>query len=170
MKNEKRQKAFTLVELLVVITIIGTLSGIVLVSLSGARSRARDAIRQSDIRQLVSAQGIYYGFNDGYYTSVPPGEGGSPSIGRYLSPMHDPRCPGSECVDYVWRTNTGDLNCDSSQLDSEAGEWFCVYAVMEEKSTDPNNTIYFCASHRGTKKVELGLGETPSVSGSCTCF
>jgi len=56
----RKQKGFTLIELLVVIAIIGILATIVMVSLNTARSKARDARRVSDIRQLQLALQMYY--------------------------------------------------------------------------------------------------------------
>lgn len=58
MKNTK--KGFTLIELLVVIAIIGVLSAIGLVALTGARGKARDAKRVSDLRTYSLAFQSHY--------------------------------------------------------------------------------------------------------------
>jgi type II secretion system protein G len=62
----KKQKGFTLVELLVVISIIGLLASIVLVALNGARSKARDAKRIADLSQISKALELYYNANNAY--------------------------------------------------------------------------------------------------------
>ena len=49
-KNDK--KGFTLIELLVVVSIIGLLSTMAVVSLNGARKKARDAKRVSEVKQI----------------------------------------------------------------------------------------------------------------------
>jgi len=59
-KKFKIQSAFTLIELLVVISIIGILSTLSVVALNNARSKARDARRLSDIKQINLALELYY--------------------------------------------------------------------------------------------------------------
>ena len=53
-------RGFTLIELLVVIAIIAILSSVVLSSLNSARAKSRDAIRKTNIDQLVKATNLYY--------------------------------------------------------------------------------------------------------------
>src|SRR3989344_5865679 len=64
MKNNK--KGFTLIEILIVISVIGILASIVLVNLGGFRSRGRDARRISDLRTIQNALELYYA-NGGEY-------------------------------------------------------------------------------------------------------
>jgi len=57
--TKKTQSGFTLIELLVVISIIGILSTIVMISLNGARAKARDAVRMQDIHEINNAIQLY---------------------------------------------------------------------------------------------------------------
>ena len=56
--NSKR--GFTLIELLVVISIIALLASIIFSAVTAARSKARDAERISDMRQLSNAINLYF--------------------------------------------------------------------------------------------------------------
>ncbi len=161
MLNNK--KGFTLVELLVVIAIIGTLSGIVLVSLGGARAKARDAVRQSDMRQVVTGQELYYADNGKYFTDDGSGDG-IPAISTYLQALDDPL----GTVHYIWKDNTAALDCAGENYDALINQWFCAYAILEEDSSISGNTLYFVATHLGSKKLDLD--DAPTTIAGCTCF
>ncbi|MGA2910623.1 MAG: prepilin-type N-terminal cleavage/methylation domain-containing protein [Candidatus Microgenomates bacterium] len=65
---------FTLIELLVVISIIGILATLVVANLSSARSRARDAERKSDLKNIQTALRLYYNDYNGYPKSDSQGD------------------------------------------------------------------------------------------------
>lgn len=60
MPSPKSNKAFTLIELLMVIAIIGLLSSVIFVALSSARAKARNAVRLSNIKNYVTVFEIVY--------------------------------------------------------------------------------------------------------------
>ncbi len=135
------KKGFTLIELLVVIAIIGILSGIVLVSLGGARSKARDAKRQSDIRQISLAQEMYYDTVEGY-ALIEVGLDGrltTTKIGTYLDPL--PKDSGGGKV--VGCNDTKDAAYKGFASLAGAQE-YCIYTCLE------GGTQVFAASEKGT--------------------
>jgi len=62
----RRQEGFTLIEMLVVVAVVGLLSSVVVVGLSGARAKARDARRVADVRQIQNELETLYTDADGY--------------------------------------------------------------------------------------------------------
>lgn len=66
------ERGFTLIELMVVISIIGILAGQLIVAVEAARVRARDADRLNTVRQLQTALELHY-TEHGSYPTLPSG-------------------------------------------------------------------------------------------------
>lgn len=71
MKYRKTQFGFTLVEILVVIAIIGSLSSIVLVSLNSARTKGENSAMIQQVNEYITAINLAYRMNGEAYPSVP---------------------------------------------------------------------------------------------------
>lgn len=63
------KKAFTLIEMLVVVSLIGILAAIALVSFGGAQKQARDTTRKSDLKQYQNSLEVYGNMASGLYPS-----------------------------------------------------------------------------------------------------
>jgi len=148
-RNPKKAIHFLIVGLIIpAIYIIGILASIVLVSLGGARGKARDAMRQADMRQVATAQEIYYYDGEKKYVTNVAKTDGTPAIGTYLDALIDPQ---GATKGYNWLANT---TCDQK---------FCAYATLENKGTCAT-TRYFAASEKGTKEL------CTAPTDGCACF
>ena len=65
--KQERQKGFTLIELMVAITIIGLLASTVLASLANSRRAARDVTRIQTVKEIQKALELYRNVNGGNY-------------------------------------------------------------------------------------------------------
>lgn len=61
-----RRKAFTLIELLIVIAIIGVLAGLIIATTGVARPAARDAKRAANLDEIRTALEMYHTQNEAY--------------------------------------------------------------------------------------------------------
>ena len=119
-RRKKSTSGFTLIELLVVIAIIGVLSSVVLASLNTARTKARDARRVTDIKQIQIALELYFdGAGNGQYPdrtsgtcSNPPTTAVTDSYGlqalvnsQYIAVI--PRDPSNIATCYQYATQSG---------------------------------------------------------------
>jgi len=71
MIKNKFRSAFTIVELIVVITVIGILAGIVLISYGAWRTSVATASLKSDLEHVGSAMESSRSFNNAYPTTIP---------------------------------------------------------------------------------------------------
>lgn len=134
-RTRERERAFTLVELLLVVTIIGILAGAVLVNLGGQSQRARETRARLDIANFSAALdryeielGTYPTTDQGLDALVDdPGVPGwnGPYVGRRT--FRDPwgrdyqyRYPGTRGINYDLYT----LGADGQEgTDDDIGNW-----------------------------------------------
>jgi len=62
----KKNKGFSLIELLVVISIIGVLTTVLVMNFVGSRERARDAQKIQNLNSIKNALRMYYNENQAY--------------------------------------------------------------------------------------------------------
>lgn len=152
-----KSRGFTLIELLVVIAVIGLLASIVLVSVGPARAKARDARRQSDMRQISYAMELCYddaacGSGESKYES-----GHSTSAAGVLNTWTRIDNDGVPVYLMVPADPTNSGNQQYKWFASD-DRFYCMGVVLEA----PVATTWFCASSRG-----VASGTTTPTQTSC---
>lgn len=144
---KSRADGFTLIETLLVISVIGLLASIVLVAVGNTRQQSRDSQRQANLRQVATAMELDFQENS-QYLSTTGGVDVVTSIGTYLPVV--PKDPKNVApCRYTWSNNTANL------------KQYCVYTCLE---TLANN--YVCASEKGLLTRVYATG-APALGACC---
>jgi prepilin-type N-terminal cleavage/methylation domain-containing protein len=139
----KKSKSFTLIELLVVISIIALLAAIVLVFLSGARNRTKDARIIADMGQIRSSAEIFLR-NTGSYTNLCS----STDVTTLQSDITTQSGTNFNCQIQT-AAPAGSSYCVEVQLNST--KWWCVDSALRSKQYD---SAPVCDVGQGTKVCE----------------
>jgi prepilin-type N-terminal cleavage/methylation domain-containing protein len=140
MIKNKKNKGFTLFELLVSISIIGILTALASVAFSGAQKKARDARRMEDIKLVQIAAEQYYSQNNYSYPSndTTPWSGSDQNILDVFP--KDPKTDVNYTYAYTLATNT-----------------YCVCALVESSNNANSGAscnfaavtkTYFCTKNQ----------------------
>jgi len=118
------KKSFTLIELLVVVAIISILASALMVGLGGARKKARDARRISDLRTVQSSLEVYYVQNNNTYPMVDGWNNLENALAGITSQLPQDPLPGNPNYDYTF--------CDG-------GQRYVMQAHLEDAKNCPAN-------------------------------
>jgi general secretion pathway protein G len=125
------QGGFTLIELMVVIAIIGILSAIVIVNLSGTRAEGRDAERVTEVKQVALSVTLYREVCDQYPSSLSGSASNGCPSGTNLSDFINPIPTDPQGASYSYATN-GSGSGHSS---------FVVGATFEKTANIPDDDL-----------------------------
>ncbi|MBX4205780.1 prepilin-type N-terminal cleavage/methylation domain-containing protein [Candidatus Microgenomates bacterium] len=126
MNKSKYQIGFTLIEILVVISIIGILIALSVFGLTGARESSRDAKRKSDLQEIRAGLELYKSDCDVYPDSLP--SGGDSLKGTEVS--------GSCTTTNIYiSTIPADTNADRVYYYSSDGTTYTLCAALESGGT-----------------------------------
>lgn len=148
-------KGFSLIEILVVISIIGILSGLAINFSQAIQRSTRDARRESDLRVLQSAIQQFYADKNHYpndlgtilingsaLTSNSGEPAASPSPKTYLS--NTPKDPNDPATKYCYssqKSSNDSTDCFTNPLDSGKCHYYELCAKLENPPANPATCI-----------------------------
>jgi general secretion pathway protein G len=177
------QKAFTLIEMLIVITIIGILAGFISFQIMGSINEGKDVKRKADIELLANAVVSYSSDHysskpitdfDGCQIGVDCGTEVESSLKAYLPTL--PNDPNSD-TSYIYQSNGNDCTISATLSNGEVYQYSCTNDAITTgtpitgvcgtaaNTYDPGTTTFtgdFCASGNTNPTTPV----FPSVDGT----
>ena len=152
------KKGFTLVELLVVISVIGILASIALISFTSSQKQARDTQRKSDTKQYQLALEGFANKGNGLYPQRTTTASADTTLCTDLaltSCPSDPRETQDSSYDYKYQTNGSGIEGSASATQ------YVLWAKIENVQT----TTYWVVCSNG--KSGLKTTGIPPAGGAC---
>jgi len=149
---KKNSRGFTLAEIMVVIAIISTLTGIILLALVSVRNNMKDGNIKNNLVRLQNLAELIY-LDTGNYEGIVGCSPGLDCIG-----ICDPRTK-ELCLEL--RRDT-DVNFD---IDYRSGR-YCAFGGLPSKGIDPRYgvpNVYFCVDSQG----RTAEGDVFQIVGTC---
>lgn len=140
-------RAFTLIEILIIIGVIGLFASMILVAMGTARQQSRDSQRQTNLKQISTAMELDFQENS-QYLGTSGGINVVPAIGTYLPVV--PKDPMDlSPYQYTWANNTA------------SRRQYCVYTRLERTADG-----YVCASEKGVL-TKVYISGAPVLGACC---
>jgi prepilin-type N-terminal cleavage/methylation domain-containing protein len=178
MKQSLFARGFTMIEVMVVITIIGILASVLYVNFDDARGSARDKTLMSEVKEVQLALELYRAQN-GEYPDVPGcGTGVSPAVAN-TSPS------GCGTNDYISGlvpnfitelpqvADSSNTNCVIEYRRDVSGTWYKLTAIncLGNSQIDQNNDLARCPSScRGTSSGDRCHASDAEFQGSFAVY
>lgn len=144
MNNQQSKKGFTLIELLIVIAILGALASVVILRFTGAQASAKDAKRQSELKQYQTSLEVYANRTNNYPTQASAG-----NLAGLCTTLGLTGCPDDP------------ITTQNYKYVSSAGARYVMWATLERKSA--GSTQYFVMCSNG----KVGTVTTAPTNDTC---
>jgi len=144
-------KGFTLIELVIVITIIAILYGVILFSVTQYINKGKDSNILGNLAILVPAGEVFYNGNSGSYSGFCNPTGSSGAVLKNALSQMPPQSSPAPCYTSstipTSSTNNAGVCC---KVATDGNSW----AACARKFTTPAN--YYCVDSRGVKEEVTG--------------
>lgn len=156
-----KNNGFSLIELLVVVTVIGILTSLGISSFKGAQAKARDSIRQTDLKNLATALEVYYQKNGSYIdgTAGVDGDCSSADTAKFYSDIAPYMVNNSVPKD----PQTGNFYCYVSI--GNIASSYRLFARLEDCSSlnnIPGTNCQTAAYNFSVASPDLGIASAPT--------
>jgi prepilin-type N-terminal cleavage/methylation domain-containing protein len=158
--NKKQRRAFTLVELLVVITIIAVLASVAFSVFTGVQERARAAQDMNNLRQIGLATQMYMNDNDGTIFS---------STVTWMSQLNPKYVPSWKVFQSPFDKRSASEAGDATTPISYGLNGNSVAGTLSDKITNPSAFIMFAPAQASGTTVAF-QGDPTAASPGVTVF